>query len=100
MNKHKKGGCSQARFNRLRKGAISAFLSEVIESLQKISDKSIIIAGPGTAKNQFVDMLPKDIKEKVVDIIDINIDDEKKLLKESIYLISEREQRKRKNLES
>jgi peptide chain release factor subunit 1 len=96
MNKHKKGGCSQARFNRLRKGAISAFLSEVVESLQKISDELIIIAGPGTAKNQFVDMLPKAIKERVVDILDINIDDENKLLKESIYLISEREQRKSK----
>jgi len=94
MNKHKKGGCSQARFNRLRKGAISSFLSEVVESLKKISGERIIIAGPGTAKNQFVDMLPKNIKGRIVDIIDINIDDEKKLLKESIYLIFEREQRK------
>lgn len=94
MNKHKKGGCSQARFNRLRKGAISAFLSEVVESLQKIADERVIIAGPGTAKNQFLEMLPKEIKDRVVDIIDINIDDEKKLLKESIYLISKREQMK------
>jgi len=94
MNKHKKGGCSQARFNRLRKGAISAFLSEVVESLRDIADERIIIAGPGTAKNQFLEMLPKDINDRVVDIIDINIDDEKKLLKESIYLISEREQMK------
>ena len=39
-------------------------------------------------------MLPKDIKDRVVDIIDINVDDEQKLLKESIYLISEREQMK------
>lgn len=94
MNKHKKGGCSQARFNRLRKGAISSFLSEVVEALQKIADERIIIAGPGTAKNQFIDMLTKDIKDRIVDIIDINIDDENKLLKESIHLISEKEQRK------
>jgi peptide chain release factor subunit 1 len=94
MNKHKKGGCSQARFNRLRKGAISAFLSDVVETIQEIADERIIVAGPGTAKNQFLDMLPKDIKDRIVDIIDISIDDEKKLLKESIYLISEREQRK------
>ncbi|UCH71685.1 MAG: hypothetical protein JSW62_04615 [Thermoplasmatales archaeon] len=94
MNKHKKGGCSQARFNRLRKGAISAFLSDVVEALQEKADDRIIVAGPGTAKNQFLDILPKDIKDKIVDIINISIEDEKKLLKESIYLISEREKRK------
>mgnify|MGYP000114830408 CR=1 FL=1 len=51
MNKHKKGGWSQARFNRLRKGAIHTFFSEVVEELEKRSDKQIIIAGPGTSKN-------------------------------------------------
>ena len=94
MNKHKKGGWSQARFNRLRRGAISAFLSEVVEALQERADERIIVAGPGTTKNQFIDMLPKELKDKIVDIIDISIDDEKKLMKESIHLISEREQRK------
>jgi peptide chain release factor subunit 1 len=59
-----------------------------------MADERIIIAGPGTTKNQFMDMLPKDIEGRVVDIIDINIDDEQKLLKESIFLISEKEQMK------
>ena len=94
MNKHKKGGCSQARFNRLRKGAIHQFLKEVAEELNKITDKQIIIAGPGNAKNQFIDIISKDIKSKILDIIDISIEDENKLLKESIYLISEKEKRK------
>jgi peptide chain release factor subunit 1 len=93
MNKHKKGGWSKARFNRLRRGAIHAFFTEVIEELQKRADERIIIAGPGTAKNQLVDMLPEDLNKKIVDILDINIDDEQKLLKESLSLISEREQR-------
>jgi len=93
MNKHKKGGWSQARFNRLRKGAINAFFSEVAEALQERADERIIIAGPGTAKNQFIDMLPKELKNKIVDVIDISIDDEKKLMKESVHLISEKEQR-------
>ena len=94
MNKHKKGGCSQARFNRLRRGAIHAFLSEVVEALQERADERIIIAGPGNAKNQFIDMLHKELKDNIVDIIDISIDDEKKLLKESVHMISEREKRK------
>ena len=39
-------------------------------------------------------MLPKHINEKIIDIIDISIDDEKKLLKESVRLISEKEEQK------
>ena len=92
INKHKKGGWSQARFNRLRRGAIKAFLSEVAEALKKFSDDSIIVAGPGTIKNQFLDLLSKEIRDKVVDVIDISIEDEQKLLKESFRLIAEREQ--------
>ena len=93
MNKHKKGGCSQARFNRLRRGAIHSFLKEVVEELEKRSDKQIIVAGPGTAKNQFIDLLPKALQDKIIDTIDIDIQDENKLLKESIHLISEKEKR-------
>lgn len=94
MNKHKKGGQSQARFQRLRKGAIHAFLSEVKEALERIADEQIVLAGPGQAKIQFKDMLPKHIEERIVDIIDISIDDEQKLLDESVHLISEQEERK------
>ena len=88
MNKHKKGGWSQARFQRLRKGAIHAFFSEVMEALEKIADEQIILAGPGQAKLQFRDVLPKNLKERIVDVIDISIDYEKKLLRESIHLIA------------
>ena len=56
--------------------------------------EKIILAGPGTAKNQFKDILPQKIKSNIVDIIDISIDEEKKLLEESIPLISQLEERK------
>ena len=91
MNKHKKGGCSQARFNRLRKGSITNFLSEVVDALQKRTEKQIVIAGPGITKKKFFEMLPKNLSDKVVDIIDIDIDDENQLIKESLNLISEKE---------
>jgi peptide chain release factor subunit 1 len=94
MNKHKKGGMSQARFNRLRKGAVHSFFSEVIEILQKTADEQIILAGPGTAKSQFKEMLPKNLNNKIVEIVDISIDDEAELLKKSIHLIRGREERK------
>jgi len=91
MNKHKKGGWSQARFNRLRKGAIHAFLKEVEEALEQIADEQIVLAGPGNAKLQFRDMISKNLNERIVEVIDISIDDEKELMKESINLIAERE---------
>ena len=94
MNKHKKGGWSQARFNRLRKGAINEFLSEVIEALQKRADEHVIIAGPGQAKVQLKEMLPKNLQERLVQLIDIDINDERELLKESISLISDDEKQR------
>jgi len=94
MNKHKKGGCSQARFNRLRKGSIDNFLSDVVEALQKRVEKQIVIAGPGITKKKFFDILPKNLSDKVVDMIDIDIDDENQLIKESLNLISEKEKNK------
>ena len=94
MNKHKKGGCSQARFNRLRRGAIDTFLSEVVEELAKRVDERIVVAGPGIEKNHFIEKLPKSLKNKVVDVIDIDVEDENKLLRQSFKLISKKEQEK------
>jgi len=91
MNKHKKGGMSQARFQRIRKGAIRDFFSEVAEILDKFSSGQIVLAGPGPTKIQFRDMLPKHLQQRIIDVIDVDVDDEKKLLKESIHLISEKE---------
>jgi len=94
MNRHKKGGCSQARFNRLRRGAIHAFHKEVVEALEKIADERIVLAGPGPAKLHFKDMLPKNLQDKIVEVVDISIDDEKEIMKKSIQLVSEKEEQK------
>ena len=94
MNKHKKGGWSQARFQRLRKGAIHAFFLEVKEALEKIADQQIILAGPGPEKIQFRDMLPNHFKEKIIEVIDVDINDEQKLLKQSLYSVFQKEEEK------
>ncbi len=82
MNKHKKGGWSQMRFNRLRKGAIKSFLSEVVEDVQESCSRhktrGLVIAGPGDAKNQFVEMLPSEMKKTVLGIVDLSIDTPRK----------------------
>ncbi|NYT01401.1 MAG: hypothetical protein GKC10_01395 [Methanosarcinales archaeon] len=75
MNKHKKGGWSQMRFNRLRKGAIKSFLGEVAEDvmgLERVSSmRGLVIAGPGDAKSQLVEMLPPQMKDKVMGMLDV-----------------------------
>lgn len=78
MNRHKKGGMSQMRFNRLRKGAIQSFIREVVEDLKNVDDfsdlRGIVIAGPGTAKKQLIDELPKEYSDMVIGTIDIGMD--------------------------
>lgn len=78
MNKHKKGGWSQMRFNRLRKEAIKSFFSSVAESIEEYCKnhqvKGLIIAGPGDAKKELRDILPEGIRNKVMDIIDTPMD--------------------------
>jgi peptide chain release factor subunit 1 len=92
MNKHKKGGMSQARFQRLRKGSIHAFLTEVVEVLQKIATENIILAGPGEAKKQFRGMLPVQLQKGVVAEVDVDIHDECGLFNETQEIMRERDE--------
>lgn len=77
MNKHKKGGWSQMRYNRLRSGAIKSFLTAVVEDLQGRLDlgeiKGLVVAGPGEAKGQLVEMLPIDWKDRLLGVVDISM---------------------------
>jgi peptide chain release factor subunit 1 len=90
MNKHKKGGMSQARFQRLRKGSIHVFLTEVAEALGKITQENIILAGPGEAKKQFRDMLPMQLQKGVIAEVNVDIDDEYGLFSEAVEIMSEK----------
>ncbi|RLF65751.1 MAG: hypothetical protein DRN57_08465 [Thermoplasmata archaeon] len=97
MNKHKKGGWSQKRFNRLRRGAIHAFIREVASDLECIRQermRGIIIAGPGEAKKMLAEELPKDLKDMVIGMVDTDIETpEGKLLSlaEEVAATDERE---------
>ena len=78
MNKHKKGGWSQMRYNRLRRGQIHSFFTELIEDLQKNEDLSrmrgLVVAGPGEAKGQLIDMMPSALKNKVLGTVDTSME--------------------------
>lgn len=78
MNRHKKGGWSQMRFNRLRREAIDQFQKKVIEALEKfIHDEKIVglvLAGPGQAKLHFKKELPQHLEELVLTELDFQMD--------------------------
>jgi len=78
MNKHKKGGMSQARFSRLRSGAIMHFIKEVKEDLLSYGGlnelQGIVIAGPGEPKKLLVKELPKEVSDRIIGTLDIDID--------------------------
>lgn len=94
MNKHKKGGWSQARFQRIRKGAIHEFYLELIDYIQKNVDTQMILAGPGTAKMEFKELLPTPIAKRIVEIIDSDMDEVEELFERSINTISKKEDTK------
>ena len=79
MKKHKKGGMSQARFQRLRVGAIEHFLKEVADEMVKLFSKEnivkIVITGPGNAKILLKDYLPNEVKNEILDVIDVDFDE-------------------------
>lgn len=79
MKKHKKGGMSQARFQRLRRGAIKHFMKEVAEEMVRLFSKDnvvkIVIAGPGNAKILLMDFLPNELKSEILDLIDVDFDE-------------------------
>jgi len=66
------------RFNRLRRGAIKSFISEVVEDIQKLDDLSklrgFVLAGPGEAKKSLYESLPQDIMNMVIGIEDVSMD--------------------------
>jgi peptide chain release factor subunit 1 len=78
MNKHKKGGWSQMRFQRLREEAIEQFQKTVLEALGKfVVDEQItgiILAGPGEAKLQFKKELPRMLADIVLTELDYPMD--------------------------
>lgn len=78
MNKHKKGGWSQMRYNRLRRGQIDSFFTQLIDDLQKNKDltnvRGLVVVGPGEAKGQLIEMMPQALKDKVIGTVDISME--------------------------
>ncbi len=78
MGRHKKGGWSQMRFNRIRKGSIKHFYTDLSSDMSTLIEKernpvvSIVIAGPGNAKKELEEHLPASLKGMVSHVIDVD----------------------------
>ena len=92
MQHHRMGGCSQARFQRLRRGAVHEFFKEVIEAAESFIDGQLVLAGPGVAKHEFYKILPKQLQKRVVDVVDVSFDDTRGLFDMAVDHVGSREQ--------
>ncbi len=90
--KHRAGGQSARRFERIRTQLVHEFYKRVGEHANKIfleveNLRGIVVGGPGPAKNEFLkgDYLHYTLKEKVLGVFDIGYSGE-----EGIYELAER----------
>ncbi|MCK4717583.1 MAG: hypothetical protein KAT70_02850, partial [Thermoplasmata archaeon] len=76
FHRHKKGGMSQRRYQRLREGAVDHYLKRVAEDVEEAAGESgvnrIILAGPGGGEKELQERLPKHIQDKVVAMVDLD----------------------------
>ncbi len=74
IGRHRHGGMSQMRFQRHRKGQVDRFYDYVGEHLIAIMQgeevNRIAVAGPGTAKRDFVERLPQALRAQVLAVQD------------------------------
>ena len=78
LGRHKRGGWSQMRYQRIREGVVQRFYDEVCEQLDSLllseGDMRIIIAGPGPAKQQFRDRMSKRSESLIIAVEDMDMD--------------------------
>ena len=99
----KNGGWSQGRYSRRRRNQIEGFLREVSRDLSSLLREEpvnrIILAGSAEAKRELVSFLPKDIEEKVVGLLDSEMNvNEKSLLEQALPLFFAAEEREERAL--
>ena len=78
LGRHKRGGWSQMRYQRVREGVVKRFYDEVVEQVDHLlaedGDMRIIIAGPGSAKQQFRERMSKRSEALVIAVENLDMD--------------------------
>lgn len=72
--KHRQGGQSQRRFERLFHEKVSAMYKKVEQTLARLSITKLLIGGSGNAKKSFVTYLHPQTAEKIVGLVDVSYD--------------------------
>lgn len=85
IGRHRRGGMSQMRYQRHRQGQVERFYDQVADRLGAVVQEDgltrVAVAGPGTAKREFVQRLPKPLAKLVQRVEDADfsegpVDDE------------------------
>jgi peptide chain release factor subunit 1 len=79
IGRHRRGGMSQMRYQRHRQGKVNQFFDQVVEHLEEVVKEEgltrIAVAGPGTAKREFIARLPKGVAKAVARVEDADFAD-------------------------
>lgn len=79
IGRHRRGGMSQMRYQRHRQGQVNQFYDQVAERLAAVVQEDglrrIAVAGPGTAKKEFLGRLPKALADAVAAVEDVDFAD-------------------------
>jgi peptide chain release factor subunit 1 len=74
IGRHRSGGMSQMRYQRHRRGRVAQFHGQVAERLAAVVAEEglrrVVVAGPGTAKKEFLAQLPKALAGAVAAVED------------------------------
>ncbi|MDG6220111.1 MAG: Vms1/Ankzf1 family peptidyl-tRNA hydrolase [Candidatus Thermoplasmatota archaeon] len=76
MHRHKNGGMSQRRYQRLRDGAVEQYMKEMAEEVSRIVEKNdvekIVLAGGEGGKKELYEQLPQHIQGMVIKMMDVD----------------------------
>lgn len=79
IGRHRRGGMSQMRYQRHRQGQVDKFYDQAAGRLEDVIKEDglvrIAVAGPGTAKREFVQRLPKGLAKLVARVEDADFGD-------------------------
>ena len=80
IGRHRRGGMSQLRFQRRRRGQADRFLDDVADRLRGVMDEEglerIVVAGPGDAKTRLLARLPPPMRDRVEAVEAADLEDE------------------------
>lgn len=84
IGKHRAGGQSAQRFERIREGQVLHYYKEVADACRSFIDpsiKGVLIGGPVPTKDNFINkhLMPQEVEKKIIKVVDMPVSTETSL---------------------